>query len=672
MIEVYRKEFIVFVDPTLEILHFGALPSVGRYFTKACTRLDQGVFRVEVEVPGGFLYYHFYYDDNPQNVILDASNTQIGAKNWHSICKVGTEMLLPIRFLPRPPYVFAADEEHYGLKLHAMHRWVQEIVLEVYADDHLIFSANIPMIFRKEDHRYFEARVRREEVLRGERYTLRIAGQDTTYYLSAQSLFLKERQVERFYPVADLALLLPEPCEHHLAVYHIFPDRFARAAESASERAALCRWGEPPTREAFFGGNLAGIQEKLPYLLHLNISALYLTPIFQAPSNHRYDCIDYTSLDPLLGTAEDLRALVAACHQRGVRVILDIVLNHCGIDFFAFQDVLRYQERSAYKDWFLIHRFPVSVDALPLTYRCWWNNARMPEFQMQNPAVRQHLLDALIYWVEEFGIDGWRIDVSSEMDLSFLEEIRAALRAIRPDILLIGENWKDASLFLDGSQALDGTTNYLYWWKAFVPYFVDQTLSASEFLFQIMDIYCTYSHASILRSWNILSSHDIPRFFTLLPEKESIFLACFLQVTLPGTPVIYYGEELGLEGLDDPLNRACMPWEEATRACTLRDWYTQLLAIYQMEPAINHGYLAILACEDDPPLLIYQRYLECEMVVCIVNLSGQERTLDVRDLPLAAPASFSHLLSHQPVDDRVLVPARRGVLLKPRKQDGGI
>lgn len=664
MIEVYRKEFIVFVDPVIAVLHFGALPAVGRYFTKECTKMDQGTFHVEVEVPKGFLYYHFYYDHDPHNVILDPSNTQIGAKNWHSICKVGADMMLPVHFHPGPPHVFACDGEHYNFKLRANQRWVQEVYLEVYRHGQILSRIFLPVVFRKEDHSFFEVKVAKKDILRGDRYTFRIVGHDTSYYLSEQSLFLKERQPDLFYPVAPLADILPEPCEHNLAVYHIFPDRFARGAGNISERKDIQPWGAQPTREAFFGGTLRGIQEKLPYLLQLNISAIYLTPIFQAPSSHRYDCINYTSIDPLLGTAEELKALIAECHRHGVRVILDIVLNHCGIDFFAFQDVLKNQERSAYKDWFLIHRFPVSVEALPLTYRCWWNNALMPEFHMQNPEVRQHLLAALAYWVEEFGIDGWRIDVSSEMDISFLEEIRAELKAIRPDLLLIGENWKDASLFLDGSQALDGTTNYLYWWKAFVPYFVDHTLSASEFLFQVMDIYFTYAHASIIKSWNILSSHDIPRFLSLLSEKEDIFLASFLQITLPGTPVIYYGEEIELEGLDDPLNRRCMPWEDATLSSSLRDWYAELLAIYQAEPALNHGYLAVIACDDDPPLLIYRRYLEQETVFCIVNLSGQERLVSINMLNLDAQHTYINLLTQQPIADSVPVPARRGILIK--------
>ncbi|MGZ4123350.1 MAG: glycoside hydrolase family 13 protein, partial [Tumebacillaceae bacterium] len=655
-------------DPEIEELHFGALPAIGRYFTQSCTKQSDGVFRVEVEVPKGFLCYHFYYDNNPANVILDANNTQIGAKNGHSVSTIGTEVILPVRFFERAPYVYALDEEYFAFKLVASQAWIQTVELEVYRDGQIVHAGALPSIFTKSGYTYFEQKVRKSDLYKGEHYAFKVLGEDQTYYLGNHGTLLKEPTL--FFATDRLAGLEAKPITKNEAVYHIFPDRFAKSVAVDETRAnhastvELQPWGNEPTHDSFFGGNLQGIAEKLPHLQRLGVSQVYLTPIFEATSNHRYDCINYTTIDPLLGNMEDFRAFVSHCHAHSIKVILDIVLNHCGVDFFAFQDVLEHQEQSAYRDWFLIHHFPVHPDTTPLSYRCWWNNSRMPEFNLDNPDVKKHLFDVCKFWVEEFGIDGWRIDVSSEMELSFLEELRTMLKALRPDLTVIGENWNDASLFLDGSQALDGATNYLYWWKAFVPRFVDQRMKVSEFIFFIMDIYFTYSHPSILKSWNVLSSHDIPRFLSLLPDPSDIFPATFLQVTLPGTPVVYYGEEIGLEGMGDPLNRACMPWDVEAEAHHLYGWYRSLLRVYHAEPALNQGHLAVPFVDDEQEILIHHRYWNEESIFCITNFSASAKVVDLSLLGAHGDREWTELLTGQTVTDTITLPPKRGCLLK--------
>jgi glycosidase len=490
-----------------------------------------------------------------------------------------------------------------------------------------------------------------------------VLGEDQTYYLGDHGTLLKDPTL--FFATEHLLQLEATPITKNAAVYHIFPDRFAKSEQGDATIAPeieLQPWGEVPTHDSFFGGNLRGIMERLPYLQRLGAKQVYLTPIFPASSNHRYDCTEYMTIDPMLGTLEEFRAFVEDCHQHDLHVILDIVLNHCGVDFFAFQDVLHRQADSPYRDWFLIERFPVDIDATPLTYRCWWNFSRMPEFHLENEEVRQHLFDVCRYWVEEFGIDGWRIDVSSEMELSFLAELREMLKGLRSDLLVIGENWNDASLFLDQSHALDGATNYLYWWKAFVPYFVDRRMKVSEFIFFIMDVYFTYSHPSLLKSWNVLSSHDIPRFLSLLPDRTDIYVAVFLQMTLPGTPVIYYGEEIGLEGMGDPLNRACMPWDGELEAGELFQWYQSLLRVYHAESALNLGHLAVEDVDDDRQLLLYRRDWQEERIMCITNFSGLAQVVDLD--AFGAGREWTELLSGQMVSGTITIPPKRGCLLK--------
>ena len=239
------------------------------------------------------------------------------------------------------------------------------------------------------------------------------------------------------------------------AFYQIFPERFWNGDPALSPEGTE-PWGTPPTRSNFLGGDLKGVVQKLDHLTELGANAIYLTPIFEASSNHKYDTIDYTRIDPHFGDESTLVELVQQAHRRGIRIMLDGVFNHCGFYFRQFQDVLRHGEASPYKDWFHIHSFPVTLD--PPNFDGFGIGPGMPKLNTQNPEVKEYLLGAVAKWTRT-GIDGWRLDVSDEVDSDFWREFRRTVKDINPEAVIIGENWWDAEPWLRGDQ-FDGVMNY--------------------------------------------------------------------------------------------------------------------------------------------------------------------------------------------------------------------
>ena len=248
----------------------------------------------------------------------------------------------------------------------------------------------------------------------------------------------------------------------HAVFYQIFPDRFANG-DPANDPENTQPWGTPPSTHNFMGGDLQGIVDRLDYLAELGIGALYLNPIFQATSNHKYNTFDYLRIDPHFGDLATFHRLIAAAHGRGIRVVLDGVFNHCGRGFYAFHDVMENGGNSPYLRWFQIDRFPINPydGERPANYRTWWDFRSLPKFNTGHPPVRRYLLDVARYWIEQ-GADGWRLDVPNEIaDHDFWREFRAVVKAANPEAYIVGEIWNDATPWLDGTQ-FDAVMNYLF------------------------------------------------------------------------------------------------------------------------------------------------------------------------------------------------------------------
>ncbi|MED0685886.1 alpha-glycosidase [Anoxybacillus ayderensis] len=399
--------------------------------------------------------------------------------------------------------------------------------------------------------------------------------------------------------------------------YQIFPERFANGNPKLNPPYTL-PWGSvDPTTTSFFGGDFEGIIERLDYLVELGINGIYFTPIFKAPSNHKYDTIDYFEIDPQFGDKQTFKRLVEACHEKGIRVMLDAVFNHSGYYFAPFQDVLKNEESSRYKDWFHIRHFPLQTEPIP-NYDTFAFVPEMPKLNTENPEVKQYLLDVATYWIREFDIDGWRLDVANEVDHQFWREFRQAVKAIKPDVYILGEIWHDAMPWLRGDQ-FDAVMNYPFTNGA-LNYFAKGHVRASEFANTIIHVWHNYPQNVNEVAFNLLGSHDTPRILTQCDEqKEKVKLMFTFQLSFSGSPCIYYGDEIGLTGGQDPLCRKCMVWEKEKQDRDLFAHVQTLISLRKQYRALRFGEFHVLETNDETNHIAYVKTYDDETIVCVLN-----------------------------------------------------
>lgn len=365
--------------------------------------------------------------------------------------------------------------------------------------------------------------------------------------------------------------------------YQIFPERFAAGALGKDLRYVTAPWGAKPTPKSFFGGDLKGIQEKLGYLEALGVNVLYLTPVFCSPSNHKYDITDYETVDPAFGGNEALKALTEEAHSRGIRVILDGVFNHCSWNHPFFLDAAKNGAASPYHDWFLWQDGQ--------TYLTFGSVKAMPKLNTGNPAVIRYFSTVAVHWMRDYGVDGWRLDVSDEISHRFLRAFREAVLAQNPEAIIIGEDWHRAVRYLNGDE-YDGVMNYGLT-KACLDLLAFQTIDSAAFRDRLVRLYHTYSLAASQKLLNLLGSHDTDRFLTRVAGDSARFrTAAAILFFYPGIPCVYYGDETGMEGGYDPDCRRCFDWNEANWD---RETYRliQRLARLKREPALSDGSFAV-------------------------------------------------------------------------------
>lgn len=457
-------------------------------------------------------------------------------------------------------------------------------------------------------------------------------------------------------------------------VYQIFPDRFARGKGwERSVAASLDRtrkgprrrlvedWDTPPTYDRnedgsiatwdFYGGTLEGIREKLDYLESLGVTTIYLNPIFEAASNHRYDTADYLCIDPMLGTEKDFRALCVDAAEHGISIILDGVFNHSGQDSRYFNSFGNYPEVGAYQspdspyhDWYLF-----SGDG---TYESWWGVGDLPSFNESNKDFREFVCgrDGVIRKWLRAGARGWRLDVADELSDEFIAQIKRALVTERPDGMLVGEVWEDASNKLAYGQLrqyfqgkeLDGTMNYPL--RTALLAFITGGIGASELAARLEQLRENYPRDNFYSALNLLGSHDRERLFTVLggaPDPDTLseeeraayrlndgqaglamgrlWLTALLQMTLPGVPCVYYGDERGVEGFRDPYNRSTFPWDGGRRDATTI--YRNAIALRKTLPMLVDGEFEPFSAGED--VFGFWRRSEDGVVCVLANASLQ-------------------------------------------------
>ncbi len=465
-------------------------------------------------------------------------------------------------------------------------------------------------------------------------------------------------------------------------MYQIFPDRFASSGTPKENvpagRAFHQDWNEPPewrpngqgrvANSDFFGGDLKGIREKLPYLKKLGVTCVYCNPLFESHSNHRYDTADYSKIDPLLGDEKDFSDLCAAAAALGIRVIIDGVFNHTGSDSVYFNREGRYptpgahnSKESPYYSWYSFHHWPDSYD-------CWWNFDTLPAVNESNPAYNEYIngeAGIVRKWLKA-GASGWRLDVVDELPDAFLDSIRKAAKAEKPDALVLGEVWEDASnksaygvrrRYLLGDQ-LDTVMNYPFR-DAILGFLLGADRGPGldsdprQFAEIVESILENYPPQCVRLLMNHIGTHDTERALTVLggepagnrgrdwqsaqalsPEqrqigKKRLKLASLIQYLLPGVPCVYYGDEAGMEGYRDPFNRACYPWGGEDQE--LVEWYASLGRLRLAQKAIlgSGGYRTLLA---EGNLLAFQRYAPAkegmgESLILVVNRSSRPQSI---------------------------------------------
>jgi len=387
--------------------------------------------------------------------------------------------------------------------------------------------------------------------------------------------------------------MIPEWAKNAV-VYQIFPARFATSKEVSKEK-----WYTiPMTARMDLGGDLRGIIQKMDYIKELGVDAIYMTPLFKSHSQHKYDTLDYYEIDESFGTKEDFAELVQTAHEKGLRIILDGVFNHTSPEFFAFADVCEKGETSAYKDWYYIKEFPVKAVYGPTTdYQTFAYHGGMPKLNLKNPETADYFIKVGQYWMREFGVDGWRLDVADEIYHDFWKKFRRAIREVNPEALLIGEIWHYAPDFLEGDE-WDTVMNYEFF-ASIKKLIAEESITVSEFMENLDFLRGNLNHRVSPVLWNLIDSHDTARFLNICDErKEKLKMGAALQLLMPGMPMIYYGDEYGMTGAHDPDCRRGMVWDEEYQDADIYAWYRKLIRIRKEYPVITEGYVTFCECED--------------------------------------------------------------------------
>ncbi|MGX7243826.1 glycoside hydrolase family 13 protein [Enterococcus quebecensis] len=412
--------------------------------------------------------------------------------------------------------------------------------------------------------------------------------------------------------------------------YQIFPERFANGDPTNDPKGTL-PWNskEHPGRDDFFGGDLQGVLDHLDHLVDLGINGIYFCPIFQAASNHKYDTIDYFEIDSAFGDKKLFKKLVKECHKRGIRIMLDAVFNHMGDFAPQWQDVVKNGADSPYAKWFHIHKFPVSYTPTAnfefsndITYDTFAFTPHMPKLNTANKDVQDYLLEIARYWIDEFDIDAWRLDVANEVDHRFWRKFHDVCTEAKPDIYILGEIWHSSQAWLHGDE-FHGVMNYAFT-DAILSYFVYQTIPLSKLVSELNHQLMLYREQTNQIMFNVLDSHDTPRLLTVAKNNKElmkqVLAFTFLQ---KGVPCLYYGDEYAMDGAGDPDCRKCMIWDPDKQDQDMYEFFKTLIAFRkEHQPLLSEGKLRWHEVDEQTGIIDFAYEYEGKMLRSIFN-TGQ-------------------------------------------------
>jgi glycosidase len=439
--------------------------------------------------------------------------------------------------------------------------------------------------------------------------------------------------------------------------YQIFPDRFF-----ADQKNSELTWGKlPVNNHELYGGNLKGIIKKLSYLQELGVTGIYFTPLFKSPSAHKYDTTDYFLIDPQFGTNEDFKNLVIEAHKKNIKVMLDGVFNHCGYDHPFFQDVIKHGEKSKYKDCFYIDEFPVinfplNKDQKPINYHGQKLNLKtfaftpyMPKWNTSNPITSKHLLEVIKYWITEFDIDGWRLDVSNEISHDFLRQIKKVSRDAKKDTFILGENWDSSIPWLQGDQ-LDSVMNYdLSYpiWK-----YLEHKIDLDTFKDLVINYLARTPKNVMENMFNLVGCHDTVRIKRRLKDDmRRMKLSYVLMFLSSGAPNIYYGDEIGMTGEHDPDNRRCMLWDANDQDLDFKAFTSSLISLrHQHDSFKSYDYHFL-----DSNILAFTKKDKNDSILVLIN-NGEKTDIT---LPKKVFGQYKNLINLETIDihDKMIIEA---------------
>lgn len=534
--------------------------------------------------------------------------------------------------IPMSQYAYGTDENHVTIRLRTGRDDIKKCTL-FFGDRS---CRKTPVIFT-EIEMYIEAQSEYFDFFQAELinpykrlcyfFELDDGGEKIFYYGDQFSYRIVDDRSEYYQlPFNHRAdIITPPDWAKDAVIYNIFPDSFATGEKYISLEATEKEYEGVITRGKL-GGTIKGITQNVDYLKELGVNAIYINPIFAAGEYHKYDLVDYFHIDPCFGTNDDFKELVEIFHQNEIRVIIDGVFNHCGWKFFAFEDVVKNGEKSRYKDWFYGLHFPVIRPEDPEdypNYECFGYERLMPKLNMANAETMEYFCKVGRYWLEEFHIDGWRLDVASEVNDGFWRMFYKDIKSVNKDAVLIGEVWESANHWLDGT-IFDSTMNYDFR-KHCRRFFGEQSIDAYEFDSRVTDMRMRYREQTAYAQLNLLDSHDVSRFLSLCDnDKERYKLAVLFQMTFPGMPSVFYGDEAGITGILEEEYRHPMPWGEKDE---LFSYFRDIIHLRKEEVLLRHGKYRTLQAEKDSRFYAYERYLGNAGIRIMMNMDEQPQKI---------------------------------------------
>jgi cyclomaltodextrinase / maltogenic alpha-amylase / neopullulanase len=413
--------------------------------------------------------------------------------------------------------------------------------------------------------------------------------------------------------------------------YQIFPERFHNGDKSNDPKGTLEWHRGPVTNKETYGGDIAGIIERLPYLADLGISGIYITPVFESVSTHKYDTRNYFAIDPSFGTEEDLIELVKKAHQLNIKVMLDAVFNHSGADFPFWEDVKKHKNLSEYKDWFHIKSYE------PLSYETFSFEKKMPKINLSNPKAKQYFIEAGKYWIKKADIDGWRLDVANEVDPSFWYDFRKEIKAVKEDCYILGEVWHDSMQWLRGDR-FDAVMNYPLG-RSIIDFALGK-ISTTQFRYRMDRAFSHYPSKVSEVQFNLLDSHDTARLRNILNhDLRRLELAFALLFISFGSICIYYGSEIAMEGEFDPDCRRCMIWDPNKEEKAFFQRFKRLIALRNQYACLrNDSNWRWIETGD---LLVIERSNENQSVWMFVNTATHPLPINIEKYVIDPKDAFT-------------------------------